>query len=38
MLPALISKLVVLLKDTSLGFGIGFAELVMTVFPPEQSH
>ncbi len=30
MLPALISQLVVLLKDTSLGFVIGFAELLRT--------
>ena len=30
MLPALISQLVVLLKDTSLGFIIGFAELLRT--------
>ncbi len=30
MLPALVSQLVVLLKDTSLGFVIGFAELLRT--------
>jgi glutamate transport system permease protein len=30
MLPALISQLVVLLKDTSLGFVIGYAELLRT--------
>jgi glutamate transport system permease protein len=30
MLPALISQLVVLLKDTSLGFVIGFSELLRT--------
>ena len=30
MLPSLVSQLVVLLKDTSLGFVIGFAELLRT--------
>jgi hypothetical protein len=30
MLPSLVSQLVVLLKDTSLGFVIGFSELLRT--------